>query len=323
MLRANSAHGRAVLQALLVTFLWSTSWVLIKIGLRDLPALPFAGLRYALACACLLPLALRARSREQLRRLGAGTWARLIGLGLLFYAVTQGAQFLSLFYLPAVTTSLLLSFTSILVALLGIVLLGERPTALQWASTGLYLAGVGLYFYPIALPRGEVIGLVVAGVGVLANALSSILGRHVNREGALDPTPVTVVSMGIGAAALLGGGVAIQGLPRLTPTHWAIVAWLAVVNSALAFTLWNRTLRTLSAMESSIINNTMLFQIALLAWVFLGEGLTGRQVVGMALAALGTLGVQLRREQADTRAVALPPLPAEDRRPPYEPADAP
>lgn len=60
--------------------------------------------------------------------------------------------------------------------------------------------------------------------------------------------------------------------------------------------MWNRTLRTLSAMESSIINNTMLFQIAVLAWVFLGEGLTWRQVTGMVLAALGTLVVQLRRE---------------------------
>ena len=39
-----------------------------------------------------------------------------------------------------------------------------------------------------------------AGAGVLANALSSILGRHVNRSRELDATTVTVVSMGIGAA---------------------------------------------------------------------------------------------------------------------------
>lgn len=47
-----SPHTRAVLQALLVTFLWSTSWVLIKIGLADIPALTFAGLRYVLAFWC-------------------------------------------------------------------------------------------------------------------------------------------------------------------------------------------------------------------------------------------------------------------------------
>lgn len=290
-----SPHVRAVLQALFVTFLWSTSWVLIRIGLEDIPALTFAGLRYGLAFLCLLPFALRSRQFRSLRGLSAGDWARLLLLGLLFYSVTQGAVFLSLFYQPAMTVSLLLSFTSIIVALLGLFLLGERPTPGQWAGAGLYLAGVWIYFHPVALLGRDVIGLVAAVVGVLANALSSILGRHVNRGGTLEPTAVTVVSMGVGAAVLLAGGLAVQGMPRLTLANWAIVVWLAVVNSAFAFTLWNRTLRTLSAMESSIINNTMLFQIALLAWAFLGERLTGRQVVGMGLAALGTLAVQIRK----------------------------
>jgi drug/metabolite transporter (DMT)-like permease len=290
-----SPHLRAVLQALLVTFLWSTSWVLIKWGLEDIPALPFAGLRYALAFLCLLPVAFRSGRLSSLRGLSTATWLRLAALGLIAYSITQGAQFLSLFYLPAVMVTLLLSFSTILVALLGIFMLGERPTAAQWIGTAIYLAGVLIYFYPVSLPRGEMIGLAVAGIGVLANALSSILGRHVNRSGELSPMVVTVVTMGMGAAVLLGGGVATQGWPHLTLTHWLIILWLAAVNSAFAFTLWNLTLRTLSAMESSILNNTMLFQIAVLAWVFLGERLTSRQIVGLVLAALGTLAVQLRR----------------------------
>lgn len=53
-----SAHGRAVLLALAVTVLWSTSWVLIKIALPSIPALTFAGLRYALAWICLAAVAL-------------------------------------------------------------------------------------------------------------------------------------------------------------------------------------------------------------------------------------------------------------------------
>jgi drug/metabolite transporter (DMT)-like permease len=289
-----SPRVRAISHALFVTFLWSTSWVLIKIGLQDIPALTFAGLRYALAFACLLPFALRPGQLALLRRLPARTWGQLIGLGLLFISVTQGAQYVSLVYLPAVTTSLLLSFSPVVVAILSIGLLAERPTPLQWGGTAVYLAGVVVYFYPVALPASQVMGLMVAIVGVLANALSSILGRHLNRSGELDPMTVTVVSMGSGAAVLLAGGLLTQGLPHLTPVHWGIVFWLAAVNSAFAFTLWYHSLRTLSAMESSIINNTMLIQIALLAWAFLGEELTGRQVIGMLLAGMGTLAVQLR-----------------------------
>jgi drug/metabolite transporter (DMT)-like permease len=136
--------------------------------------------------------------------------------------------------------------------------------------------------------------LIVVGVGLLSNSLSAILGRYINRTGEIEPLLVTVVSMGVGGMVLLVGGVLVQGLPRLTPVHWALILWLAVVNSAYAFTLWNRTLRTLSAMESSIINNTMLFQIAVLAWLFLGETLSGGEVLGMALAVLGALAVQTR-----------------------------
>jgi drug/metabolite transporter (DMT)-like permease len=45
--------------------------------------------------------------------------------------------------------------------------------------------------------------------------------------------------------------------------------------------------------ESSVINNTMLLQIALLAWIFLAERLEWKEIIGLALAGLGTLLVQL------------------------------
>jgi drug/metabolite transporter (DMT)-like permease len=290
------SHLVAVFQALFVTFLWSTSWVLIKIGLKDIPALTFAGLRYSLAFLCLLPFLLRPAGLAAMRSLSGRAWARLVILGLLFYAVTQGAQFLGLFYLRPATVNLLLSFTPGLVALLGIAWLAERLTALQWAGVGLSLVGVAVYFYPVSLAAGEVIGLAVVAVCVLANSASSILGRHINRGGDIQPLVVTGVSMGVGAGALLAAGVGGQGLPNLSPLNWAIVGWLAVVNTALAFTLWNHTLRTLSAVESSIINNTMLIQIAILAWVFLGDWLSGQAIVGLVLALVGTLIVQLARQ---------------------------
>jgi drug/metabolite transporter (DMT)-like permease len=286
-----------VVLALLVTVLWSSSWVLIRIGLLNIPPLSFAGLRYTLAFFCLLPFAFRARPLGSLRRLSAGPWLRLVLLGVLYYAVTQGAQFLSLFYLPAATTSLVLSFTTVVVAFLGLFLLRERPTLVQWVGALVGLVGVFVYLYPISLPRGEAIGLIVAVAGMLANALSFILGRRINREAALDPVVTTVISMGIGGSLLLVVVVAVQGLPRLSLVHWGIVLWLAVVNSALAYTLWNRVLRTLSAVESSVINNTMLFQIAVLARLFLRERLTPAEVAGMLLAGVGTLVVQLARRE--------------------------
>lgn len=288
------SHLKAVLQALFVTFLWSTSWVLIKFGLADIPSITFAGLRYGLAFLVLAPFGLRREQLALLKRQPRGMWMRLVALGLVYYAITAGTQFVSLQYLPAVTVSLMLSFTSVLVAGMGLALLNERPTLAQWLGMGLYLLGVLVYFTPLSVPAGQWIGLIVSAAGVLANAVSSVLGRSVNREGTLEPVTVTVVGMGIGSAVMLAVGLGFQGLPPLSAQNWLVIAWLAVVNSALAFTLWNHTLRTLPAMESSIINNTMLFQIALLAWIFLGEGMNARQLIGMLVAGFGTLLVQLR-----------------------------
>jgi drug/metabolite transporter (DMT)-like permease len=285
-------HTRAVLQALLVTFLWSTSYVLVKIGLADIPALTFAGLRYSIAFIVLVPFALRKRQRRQLQSLSLKMWWRLMALGILFYSITQGSNFWALFYLPAATASLLFNFTPVIVALLSAAFLHESPKVNQMVGVTVFIFGAIVYFYPLQIPFHEMLGLSIAAVGVLANALSSVLGRHINRDSGLDPTIVTVVSMGVGAFVLLVVGLLAQGLPKLNWQHWAIILWLAVVNSAFAFTLWNHTLRRLSATESSVINNTMLIQIAVLAWIFLGEKLSNLELVGLGLATVGVMVFQ-------------------------------
>jgi drug/metabolite transporter (DMT)-like permease len=295
--RERLPHLFAVLQALFVTFLWSTSFVLIKIGLEDVPPFTFAGLRYMLAFLCLLPLALRPINRRLIRDLPVHNWRRLVVLGLLFYAVTQGAAFFGLGYLPSAMVSLFLNFTTIVVALLGAIWLAEQPTALQWVGVSINVIGVVVYFCPALLPADQVVAVIVVVAGVFANAGSSILGRRVNREGSIPPLIVTTISMGVGAIALLMTGLLTESFPRLELAHWAIIGWLAVVNTAFAFTLWNHTLRMLPAVESSIINNTMLAQVAVLSWVFLGESLGWREIVGIVLAGLGAVLVQLRRRQ--------------------------
>ena len=68
----------------------------------------------------------------------------------------------------------------------------------------------------------------------------------------------------------------------------------STADPALAFTIWNHTLRTLTAMESSIINGTMLIQIAALAWIFLGEDISFKEIIGMLIASSGAVLVQLK-----------------------------
>ncbi len=290
----NHSQLKAILLALLVTFLWSTSFVIIKIGLAEIPPLTFAGLRYTIAFICLLPLVFTKKNSETIKHLDKKDWTKLVLLGFLFYAFTQGAQFLGLSLLPAVTVSLWLNFTPLIVAVMAIFLINEYPTALQWAGVLLFIIGILIYFYPVELSDNQELGLIVMTIGVLTNAASAVLGRNINRESKINPVVVTIISMGIGSIILLISGILIQGFPSISTQNIVYLLWLAIINTALAFTIWNFTLRTLSAMESSIINGTMLIQIAILAWIFLDEKISAKELTGMLIAALGAVLVQLK-----------------------------
>lgn len=288
-------HLKSILLALFVTFLWSTSFVIIKIGLAEIPPLTFAGLRYSIALICLLPFLLTQKNKIVLKNLERKDWIKLILLGILFYAFTQGTQFIGLSLLPAVTVSLWLNFAPLIVAVMAIFLIKEFPTFLQWSGVVLFIAGILTYFYPVSFTENYSLGLIVMTIGVLANSASAVLGRSINREAKVNPVVVTVISMGIGSIILLTTGIIIQGLPAISLQNIFYLLWLAILNTALAFTIWNYTLQNLTAMESSIINGTMLIQIAVLAWIFLGEAITLQEGIGMLIAAFGALFVQLRK----------------------------
>jgi drug/metabolite transporter (DMT)-like permease len=138
----------------------------------------------------------------------------------------------------------------------------------------------------------------MAVLGVLANSAASLQGRQVNRDLGLPPLLVTFISMGIGAILLLGTGLIVQGFGQPTLIDWGIIGWLAVVNTALAFTIWNATLRTLTAVESSILNSLMMPQIALLAVLFLGERLSVKEIIGLVLVGIGVIVVQLKQKRS-------------------------
>lgn len=283
---------------MLVTFLWSTSFIIIKWGLSELPPLTYAGLRYFLAFISLLPFAFKKERISEIKNLNQKDWLKLTALGLLFYTFTQGSQFLGLSLLPAVTVSLLLNFTPLVVAVMGIYLLSEMPTKLQWLGACLFIVGIIVYFYPVYFSGNQALGIIVMIVGVFANSASAVLGRNINREKKLSAITITVISMGIGSIIILATGIFFQGLPSISISTLLFLLWLALVNTAFAFTLWNLTLRTLTAMESSVINGTMLIQIAVLAWVFIDEPISFKEIIGMIIAAVGALLVQLKRKKA-------------------------
>jgi drug/metabolite transporter (DMT)-like permease len=297
---SSQQHYRAVGIALFVTVLWASSWVIIKFGLEEIPPLTYAGLRYVIAAALLMFIVIaRSDSRHELSKTNRKQILTLAGYGIVFVTITQAAQFVGLDLLPAISVSLLLNMTPLIVLVLGVILLREVPTYGQigWILIG--IAGVLIYFYPFDLGTLQIVGVIIVLIGVVSNAFSSIIGRAINKKKELTPLVITSVSMLFGSVVILAAAMMFEDVGSISPLSWLYILWLSVVNTAFAFTLWNRAMQTLRAVDITLINGTMLPQIVILSIFFLGEMPTFLDWIGLVLIALSALVVQViqaRRE---------------------------
>ena len=286
----------AVLEALFVTVLWSSSFVIIKIGLEDIPPLMFAGFRYSLASIILMAL-IFAQTKMQLSLKGRSRkwWGMLALYGCIYITATQGTQFLGLYYLPAITLSLLLNLTPMIVLLSAIPMLGEKPSRSETILVAVGLFGVLLYFYSeiqIGFLGVSILGLLIGLASLLANSASALIGRAINRTLDTPPLVVTGIMMSVGSVFLMLLSLTIETMIPLSLTSWAYILWLAVVNTALAFTLWNRAMRVLRAVDMTLINSTMMPQIVILSIAFLGEFPGLLDWIGLILLAISVAAVQ-------------------------------
>lgn len=290
----------AVLQAFFVTVLWSSSWVIIKFGLEELPPLYYAAFRYFIGSFLLIMMVFTNPShRMKVKHQSRKWWLFLSVYGVIFITFTQGGQFLALSLLPAITVSFLLNLTPFLVVLLSMFLLDEKPSQFDVLFFFLALIGILVYFFPfnfelISLP-GILIGLTV----LLVNTFSTIMGRKINREDKTHPVIITAISMSIGTLFLIVGALVFESFPIISITSWIMILWLGVVNTALAFTIWNKAMQKIRAMDISIINGTMFPQIILLSIIFLDEMPLINEWVGLIIILVATFILQVNRARTN------------------------
>ena len=294
LLQMPGRRGWAYAGALLVTVLWSSSFVLIKEGLQEVPPLYFATLRYALAFAVLLALTIATGPR---RAFGPSPDRRSLGLlavaGLAGYTVAQGFQYVGLYYLPAVTTSLILTFNPLFVLMIGVAALKEKVSTAQLLGMGVALAGAWAYFSERLSWGGQWFGVLVVVASGLGWAVYLFAVRGVQRSGGMSPLGLTTATMGIGVAGMAALTAASGGFPPIGIATAEVVAWLALANTAFAFLLWNWALEAIPPYELTVLQDLMTVEIALFALAFLGEAITPLMAVGIALVVAGVAAVQL------------------------------
>ncbi|MGW5687211.1 DMT family transporter [Nonomuraea sp. NPDC003754] len=302
--RANlHGHRLALLGAALC---WGLAAVAIEHALAAIPWQAMLGIQLGSATATLWVLSLAAgHRRPHLTR------------GLILLALTEPGLSSALFVAgmltaTAATGSILANLEGLIVALAGVLVLGERLRPLGWLGLALSLPGVWL-LDGATTSWGDRTGTLLIVAGTLCAALGSVLAARLLRrrsdQAQPDPLSATVWQFTIATAAL---AVVIIPLSLATPfpmapglTHWAAAVASGVIGLALPYALFNRAIATVPVTEASLLLQLTPVMGIGAAVVLLGERLTPGQMAGAALTVL---------------AVALHILSTIQRMPRYRPA---
>jgi drug/metabolite transporter (DMT)-like permease len=289
------------LYALLV-LIWSSTWVAIKIGLEDAPALLGAGIRFAAAGALLLAFA--AARRRPLKT----DKALALVLGLLPFAFCYGLVYWGEQYIPSGLTAVLFGVMPLYTAVLAALLLQDEPlSARLLAGVALALAGLALAFVE-SLELGSEDRAAIGAIAVVLSPLGAALGNvALKRRGAgLDAIVLNGWGMLIGGALLLAGSAATEdwGDALWSARALGSILYLAVIGSAVAFVTLTILLRAMSAQASSFIALMIPFGALVFGAVLYDEPITGRAVAGAALVVAGLLAARGRPPAAVRRRAA-------------------
>ncbi len=279
----------ALLEALLVTVIWSSSFVVVKFGLETLGPLTIAGLRYSLGAIVLAPfLLLKRGERKPIPKI---LWPRLV-----LIAIGNGALFWGLKYVPATTGSFLMGLIPLLVMIGGVIFLKEIPT--KWQGFGVFISLVGsVIFFSGGLKAGETLGIAILAMGLVGFMAFSLLGRSIARERSLDTLVLTTVPLIIGGLITICIALVVEGIPQFTTRSLWVVAWLALVNTSLGYLLYNHALRELTALEMNMVMNLTPVFTAFISWILLRERLGLLQGLGLIVMIVGVILVQRGRKK--------------------------
>jgi drug/metabolite transporter (DMT)-like permease len=274
-----------------LVLVWSSTWVVIAVGLDDVAPFFGAGIRFTLAGVGVLTAA--AIMRRPLRT-DAGLAALI---GLLPFATTYGLIYWAEQYVPSGLTAVLFGILPLYLALLSVAFLPqERLSPRLLAGVAVALGGLVLAFGE-SLQLGSGTRAALAAAAVVASPLASAIGNVAikRRAGGAD-------ALVLNGWAMLGGGLVLAAVSAATEdwgaTTWSAVSigsilYLAAFGTAFTFVTLTVLLRELPAMTTSFISLIIPFGALALGALVRDETITAAAVGGAALVVGGIVVAQL------------------------------
>ena len=267
---------------------WSSTWLAIKIGLRDLPPISFVALRFVIAIAVLLAISI---GRVRLLPLRRVDYLVLASTGVLMFAVNYALLFWAELHVSSGLAAVIQASIPIFGMVFAHWMLPEEP--LRWQR----LAGAMVAIFGVALICARLLSFngwlaFLGGLGITIGAASAAFSNVVlkARKIQLAPSMLAAWQMIFGTVPLLFLGFVVDGNPLRF--HWTGMAWfcllyLAAIGSSFTFLLLYWLMPRMSVTNLQTISLITPPGAIALGWAFGGERLSAWSLLGAAFVLLG------------------------------------
>jgi drug/metabolite transporter (DMT)-like permease len=267
---------------------WSSTWLAIKVGLRDLPPISFVAIRFLIAIIVLLAVSI---GRVRLLPLRRSDYALLAITGILMFAVNYTFLFWAELHVSSGLAAVLQATIPIFGMFFAHWMLPDEPLRLQ------KLGGAIIALGGVAVICGRLLGFngplafwggVAVVIGAASAAYANVLVKA--RSIQLAPAMLAAWQMIFGIAPLLVLGFTVDGNPARF--HWTAMSvfcllYLAIIGSALTFLLLYWLLPRLTVAQLQSISLITPPGAVMLGWLLGGEMFPLSSLFGAALVLAG------------------------------------
>jgi drug/metabolite transporter (DMT)-like permease len=273
---------------LTLCLVWSSTWLAIKFGLRDLPPLSYASIRFIIAVVVLFAVSIGRVSLLPPRR---SDYIPIALTGILMFTLNYGTLFWGELYVSSGLAAVLQATIPISGMVFAHWMLPDEPLrARKVFGCLLALAGVAV----ICARLLDFNGLIAfwAGLGILLGAAGAAFSNVVLKKRAIQIAPAMLAAwqMIFGVIPMLLAGFVLEGNPLRF--HWTALSilcllYLAVIGSALTFLLLYWLMPRMSVTNLQTISLITPPGAVALGWFFGGESFSLWSLLGAFLVLIG------------------------------------
>ncbi|MFK7874884.1 MAG: DMT family transporter [Paracoccaceae bacterium] len=287
---------KAILMGLTFAFIWSSAFTSARIIVADAPPLASLALRFFVSG--LIGVAL-ARALGQSWRLTSEQWRATFIFGICQNALYLGLNFVAMQWVEAGFASIIASTMPLMVAFALWVVFRDRLPKLGILGLILGFAGVVIIMQARLTAGVDLTGTALCVLGAMALTVATLSMRGATSGG--NVMMVVGLQMLVGAVALGIASAFTETLFFRPSFAWyTAFVYTTLVPGLLATWIWFTLVQRIGAIKAATFHFLNPFFGVVVAAFVLGETLSMRDIIGVAIIMVGILAVQLSKAQKPT-----------------------